>query len=318
MTAWIPALLAAWAVCGCAPWSLAGRGEEGLRVPGAPREVLRPGGAWETSSKRVIPFHRMVTALDPVPVVFVGETHNREEDHRIQLRILRLLNLPDRRLMVAMEMFQARRQKALDDYLSGAMDEAALAKAVDWPRSWGYDLEMYAPILRYARDHGIPVLALNAPPELVRRVARDGREGLSDEEKAALPAPWPIPSEAYGAFLRRQFEAHPHAPLRSPERFVEAQLLWDGFMAQTLAQAMAAHQGPRRLQVLVLAGRGHVGRGTGIPRALQDRMSLEYRVVMPVEAGELDGLDLSWADYLVPVFPHKDSEQKSHKDQSGY
>jgi uncharacterized iron-regulated protein len=287
-----------------------------MRVPGAPRP-LGPGEALETSSGSVMGIHEMAEALGRVRLVFVGETHTRKEDHDLQLRLIRLLHAQGGDLILGLEMFQRPYQQALDDYGHGRLDEDGLQRAVDWPTTWGYPFDLYAPILRYARDHGIPLLALNAPAALVRKVARVGIEGLTQEEKAALPSPWPRTSEAYRELLRDQFQTHAHAGLHAFERFVESQLLWDATMAQTLAERIGAHGDPAAVRAVVLAGRGHTGRGTGIPAAFVDRLPLPYGVVMPVAEEELEGLDPSWADFIVPVFPREEPKAPTQLDQSG-
>ena len=60
-----------------------------------------------------------------------------------------------------MEMFQQPFQRYLDEYVAGSIDEQTMLRATEYYRRWRMDFRHYAPILRYAREHGLPVIALN-------------------------------------------------------------------------------------------------------------------------------------------------------------
>ena len=62
-----------------------------------------------------------------------------------------------------------------------------MVRLADYQRRWGYDWELYAPILRFARAERIPVLALNTPSEVTRKVARTGLNQLSFAERQWIP-----------------------------------------------------------------------------------------------------------------------------------
>ena len=52
---------------------------------------------------------------------------------------------------------------------------------------WGYDYRLYAPIVRYARDNDLPLIALNASRELVDKVRRSGFDGIDGRSEPAYP-----------------------------------------------------------------------------------------------------------------------------------
>jgi len=47
----------------------------------------------------------------------------------------------------------------LDDFSDGAIDENQLLSRSDWKSRWSYDWELYAPILRYAKEKGTRTLS---------------------------------------------------------------------------------------------------------------------------------------------------------------
>ena len=225
-------------------------------------------------------------------VVFVGESHNRYEHHLNQLEIIRRLHAVHPDLAIGMEFFQRPFQLYLDQYVAGTLDEKEMLKKTEYYRRWRFDYRLYRPILRYAREHGIPLLALNVPEELSRRVGAVGLSGLSADERARLPAEIDRSDSAYQARLRAVFNHHP-AGGRDFERFVEAQLVWDEGMAETAAEYLRAHPGHH---LVVLAGSGHIAYGSGIPQRLERRAGSSAFIV-------LNGLELDWgpaiADFLL-------------------
>ena len=292
-------VLGAW---GCAGLSRLFAPPDEVRIPGVARP-LKPLEVLETDGSGILSFPQMLERLTNASVVFMGEAHTRFQDHEVQLRIVRYLYASGGTLWIGMEMLQTRHQPALDEFIAGLLDEEGFQKAVDWPRIWGQNFGLYAPILRFARQNRIRILALNARSELVRTVARKGLSGLTPEEKEEIPSPWPSVSEAYRARIEDQFQGHDRGKLPSLEQFVEAQLLWDATMAETLGREMAGWQGPGPLRVAVLVGKGHLGRGMGVPKALENRSPLPYAMVVPVDPEEGSEAKLNWGDYLVAIPP---------------
>lgn len=129
----------------------------------------------------------LLDRLTEAHVIYLGEYHDRAYDHQAQLEIIRELQARNPKLTIAMEMFQRPFQGAIDAYLAGEIEEAELLDRTEYETRWGYPWELYAPILRYARETGIPVIAANAPTELTRKVAASGLAGLSGDDFRDIP-----------------------------------------------------------------------------------------------------------------------------------
>jgi len=233
----------------------------------------------------------VVTQLAAKRVVFVGETHDRYDHHLNQLEIIRRLHQLDANLAIGVEYFQQQFQPQVDDYIAGRITEDQFLRAIDYYRTWGYDYRLYAPIFRYAREQRIPVRALNIPASLAKSVAKLGFAGLSQQERASLPAEIPPADEAYKARLRSAFEGHHSAP-GAFDHFVEAQLAWDESMAASAAGYLNANQDRR---MVILAGSGHVAFGSGIPSRLERRTHAGYAIVL--SSGE--EIEPKIADYIL-------------------
>lgn len=209
-------------------------------------------------------------------VVYLGETHDSAEDHQAQLAILREMQRQNRKIAIAMEMFQRPFQSAIDNYLAGKLTEEQLVEQTEYDRRWRFPWESYAPILRFAKENQLPVLALNTPSEVTRKVARQGLESLTAEEKKHIPPISEIRTDnaEYRQLLLEVFQQHQKAGQGNStafERFLQAQVLWDETMAEKIAEFVKANPD---YQVVVLAGKGHIIYGYGIPSRVERRLGV--------------------------------------------
>ncbi|MDX1933853.1 MAG: ChaN family lipoprotein [Capsulimonadales bacterium] len=211
-------------------------------------------------------------------VVFAGEQHDDPETHRGELALLATLHksLGDR-LTLAMEMFERDHQAPLTDYVSGRIDEAAFTKAV---RLWKNYPSDYRPMIEFARENRIPVIASNAPQSIVRRVSREGLSALaalSAEERTQIAAYVNAPE---GDEYARRFAAvmgagHGDGGGMEPamvRRFLEAQCLRDDTMAESIVREL-----DRGRTVLHINGSFHSDAGLGTAARVAWRRPLTAR-----------------------------------------
>lgn len=221
-------------------------------------------------------FDGVVDRLAASRVVFVGESHDRFDHHLNQLEIICRLHAHNPDLAIAMEFFQTPSQPHLDAFVEGHIDEAAMLKASGYYERWRYDFRLYQPILHFARENDIPLVALNVPSEITRKVGRAGIANLSEQERAGLPVGLDQADEDYRARIKEAFDQHPERAQGDFETFLQVQLLWDEGMAEQVARYLEANGETR---VVVLAGEGHVLR-SGIPERLARRNPAAAAVVL--------------------------------------
>ena len=212
--------------------------------------------------------------------VYLGERHDSQADHAAQLEIIQAMHRRNPNLAIALEMFQRPFQAPLDQYIAGEIDEATLVQNTEYEQRWGFPWELYAPILRYAKQHQIKVLALNTPSEVSHKIARSGLESLEGDELKFIPAPTEIDqtNQAYRDFVGQAFGAHGSHGNFNFDNFFAAQVTWDETMAERVAQFRRAQP---QTQVIVLAGQGHVIYGYGIPDRVKRRLgdNLNQKIV---------------------------------------
>jgi uncharacterized iron-regulated protein len=104
-------------------------------------------------------------------VIFFGEFHENAILHKLEMELLQNLwnYYPD--LAVSFEMFERDVQNVLDDYLAGRISEDELLKN---SRPWGNYLSDYKPLIEFAKDRKLPVIAANVPRDYAAFINKDG------------------------------------------------------------------------------------------------------------------------------------------------
>lgn len=218
-------------------------------------------------------------------VVYVGERHDQAADHAVQYTILRALHREAPSLAIGMEMFQVPFQEPLDRWSAGLIDETVLRRETEYDERWGYDFVLYRPILEYARNQALAVVALNAPRELSYAVARDGIESLEPDFAATLPE-LDLENAEHRAMFDAEFDVGEHGAENAVDQYYQAQVLWDETMGSRVAETLGRPEGPAKM--VVFAGRVHVKHGLGIPDRAAKRGARPYAVVLPVTEAELE------------------------------
>jgi uncharacterized iron-regulated protein len=245
-------------------------------------------------------FTALVDDLAGADVVFVGEDHDNPFHHEVERRIASAMLERHPDLAMGMEMLQIPAQPIADKWVAGGMTIDDLAKELDWDRTWGFPMKLYAPLFDLARSRQMRLFALNAPDTLVKKITKGGIEGLSPEEKAALPE-MDLGNKAHEDYVRQAFSSFHQLPEDRFQRFYSVQVLWDETMADRTVHAMRSRPGaeaiddqaPPTRPMVVFAGTGHLIRRLGIPSRVERRVpGVKTRVVLAISAGGDEKPDL--------------------------
>jgi uncharacterized iron-regulated protein len=237
----------------------------------------------------------MVRSLDGNKVVYIGESHNNDWHHAFQARVVKALFERDPKLMIGMEMFQRPYQPFLDQFVAGEISEEEMLAKTEYFTRWKWDWRYYRPIALFAREHGLPIIALNAPGETNRKVARGGLESLTPDERKWIAREIDTSIEAHRKYVEEVFNGHPMGGMIKFENFYASQCLWEDTMAESVADAIAARPGHR---MAVIVGSGHVRHRFGIPVRADKRGAAPSTVLV--------GMDLEpdlgdWLYYTLPA-----------------
>jgi uncharacterized iron-regulated protein len=214
-------------------------------------------------------------AVAQAKVIYVGETHDRAMDHTYEFRLVRTMIRRRIAFAIGWEMFDHTQQASLDAWDRGAISLQQLFRETGFDRGWAIYSPIYAKILETTRRFARKNVALNAPPTLVRKVARGQR--LSSQERTLLPRDFTTNQAAYQNFVSLMGE-HPGVTTEHLRAFFAAQNVWD----QTMADRILRFEQQRgEAKLLVLTGRGHVAGGFGIPYYVGQKGALQQLILLP-------------------------------------
>ena len=247
----------------------------------------------------------MLDDLADTKIIYLGEVHTIARHHKLQADILNRLKGRGLKLALGMEMFSTQQQVVLDRWVSGKQSINDLIRELG-KEHWT-NLKDYESVLTTARDLGIAIIGLNAPDDLVHKIAREGLAGLPAKEKASLPEALDQINPLNDRLLRLRLRVHKAFEEKSLDNIVLAQSLRDATMARAVVEFLNSPKGKDAVMV-VIAGSGHVNYGFGIPERVKRRLDVPYRIILASESGELV-LSEQEMRQMAPVhLTHKDLE----------
>jgi uncharacterized iron-regulated protein len=293
---------------------------QGAETPPASSASCVPQAGWVEPSKGLVSAPQLLQRTAQASVVMLGERHDSAEQHRWQLQTLAGLHAYRPDLVIGMEMFPRRVQPALDRWIAGETTERELLAETDWRTVWGYDSQLYMPILHFARMNRIPVVALNVERALTSRVGKEGWTQVPADQREGIGNP-AAASDAYTDTLADIYAAHgrPGAAAEVKDdpafqRFLDVQILWDRAFAEGLA---AAQRQAGALAVGIIGG-GHLEDRHGVPHQL-DALGIRDSVVLLPWAANRPCADLkpSLADAVFGVAAEPETDETSWRPRLG-
>ncbi len=115
--------------------------------------------------------------LSRYDVVFFGEFHGHSGIHLAQMQMFRALQQRYADMTLSLEQFERDTQALLDQYLAGDIGEKVLQED---GRGWPNYEQSYRPLVEFAKDNSLPVVAANAPKQAVICVSKKGPEILDE------------------------------------------------------------------------------------------------------------------------------------------
>jgi len=227
----------------------------------------------------------VVTDLASAGAIYIGEAHTIARHHAVQLWLLQELFARRVPLVLCLEQLEASDQPAVERYNRREIDFATLAREINWPGKWNNYAD-YRPLCDFAQQHGIPLHALNAPPDLIRAVSRGGGVAQLDaEQRARLPSDLVVDDPLYERVINLQLAIHMAVDPAKLRPMFEAQIARDETMAANIVAARHRDAGVARTAVVIL-GAGHMRFGLGTPAGVRRRESgIVERLVLISESG---------------------------------
>lgn len=238
----------------------------------------------------------MLEELQGIDIVFIGELHDNRKHHKAQLDVIKAIDELDISLAVGLEMFKAEDQEVLDLWLGERLGLESFIKTYYdyWRLPWTF----YENILTYSKDKEIPLVGLNVPRKISRKVLEQGFHSLNSEDLDKLPPNISCDDidEAYMGFIKEAYNVHDWEG-KDFNYFCEAQMVWDKSMAWYLLGYMKDKPAGT---IIVLAGIGHSWK-RGIPEQIARHSDYSFKVILPAVPGQVKGDTITTddADYLL-------------------
>ena len=240
-----------------------------------------------------VSFDQMQNVISSSRVIYIGETHDNTEAHRVQLEIIGDLTrrFPEK-ISVGMEMFRRSAQQDLDRWSKGELSLDHFKKL--FRKNWGNGYPLYKPIFDFIRKNNIPLLGLK-PSKKTENLFRNN-EQPSDQNN--------LPQIDFDDRYHRPFSMSifgGHQAMEKPYRML---LLWEETMAQTVADFL---MDPSNInsKLVVLAGGFHVQYGFGIPKRAFRRVPHSYSIILPTTTElppELEDREMDVQHVSIPLY----------------
>ncbi|EGX6962681.1 MULTISPECIES: ChaN family lipoprotein [Vibrio] len=249
-----------------------------------------------TPSGEHIALSKLPIELQQADVILIGEWHTHAGVHRFQTDMLKQLTSYDRSLALSMEQFTRDKQPVVDAYLRGEIGEQYLMKQANaWPN---YESD-YRPLVEFAKQKNLPIIAANAPKSIVRCIGRQGLDyinKLDDDQRMFIAQAINTGSSPY----KEKFMASMHhgKPEQTEKQFA-AQVTWDETMAESIVSYLDDNPGA---QIVHVAGKFHTEQGLGTAASILSRNpSLKVVVISPTDNVLSDNTDYQLEVLAPPV-----------------
>ena len=228
----------------------------------------------------------MWTDLREADVIYMGEIHQLERHHRMEVEVLQEILKGNRPVVLGLEQIERRNQDQLDRYNGGELSFEELAEAIKWKDQWTNYAD-YRPLMEAARKGGARIVGLNAPWEVIHAIGKSGLEGLPVEQRRSLAEKIRLEDPTYERLMNILLGVHASFDPTSLRNIYEAQVARDETMADATAQALQCNDTTKKAIGLVVTGAGHVQFGLGIPERVRFRMpAVRDRILLMSESGD--------------------------------
>jgi len=212
-----------------------------------------------------ISIEQLVSQHSDANVFMVGEFHAHPGVHLFQAKLMAYLAAQGIPLALSMEQFTRADQAILSQYVAGEVGEITLTKKT---KVWDNYKSDYRPLVEIAKEQSLPVIAANAPRDIVKCIGRQGPQylsKLSTQQRALVANTIDISDSPY----RQKFLSNMRGMSLSEKRIEQmfgAQMAWDATMAESIANHLTHNPNHR---VFHIAGRFHIVNGLGTGAELQ-------------------------------------------------
>jgi uncharacterized iron-regulated protein len=244
---------------------------------------------------------QIAAQIRPGQIIVMGENHGFHSSQAAQMQLLNALRNAGLSVSVGLEFFYYPDQGTVDRFRDGGLSETDFLKQIAWGQP---GFEFYREQAVFPRlQQGERTLALNSPRSLTGKIASDGLETLTPQERQLMP---PGFSEGRASYKKRFLdEMGSHLPTpEAGERYFAAMSTWDDTMAWKATEFIKSHPN----QVLaIIVGDFHAVYGGGLPDRIEARSGQK-----PIVFSFVNGAGLNEAEVKELVAPSPQYGPRGH------
>lgn len=270
-----------------------------IGTPGAVQAL--PNQIVATRSGKAVTLDDLAAAADGTRWVYVGESHDNADHHKMQAAVIDALIKRGRNVVVGFEMFTRPVQQNLNGWTLGwYTDEEFVAKS-DWKTQWGFDYALYKPIFDTIKANRLPMVALNVPRDWVRTASRQGYDALPADAKSQLPEMF-LGNKDHRSIFEAMVGGHAGGAVDGMYR---GQVMWDEGMADSALKYMDEYPRSPKTVMVVVAGSGHVMYEQGINWRIERRTKENGVTLVMIDGTESRKVSKGLADFVYMAPPAK-------------
>jgi uncharacterized iron-regulated protein len=152
----------------------------------------RPAYKLYNESGREVTYRKMIRTFEDADIILLGELHDNPIAHWLRYEVVgELFARSNGRMVLAAEMFESDNQLILDEYMKNLITERVFEDEAKLWRNYKTD---YKPLIDFARENSLPVVASNIPRRYANMVFHGGFQALDeiDNDAKRYIAPLPV------------------------------------------------------------------------------------------------------------------------------
>lgn len=227
------------------------------------------------------------------PLLFFGELHDNAAGHQLEMKLLQELHKAySKQVILAMEMFEADVQFVIDEYFAGLINQKSFEQE---SRVWPNYKADYKPLLEFAKENQLKLVASNVPRRYANAVYHKGVHVLSDFPKSSQQWMVPLPLKV-DTTLSTYREMSAMLPGHDASNMIYSQALKDATMAYFIVRNW------KKGQVLLhINGAYHSKNREGIIAFLPKKLQELTITLNSIKEADFKEEDLKLADYTLLI-----------------
>ncbi len=231
-------------------------------------------------------------------ILVIGEMHGLDQIKKQHMEILLALKKQSLKISIGFEFLNFTDQVTIDDYKSFLISDDEFKKKINWK---GFDFSFYKnQILFPLKSENENTIGLNLPSDITKKIAKDGFDSLSSEQRLLLPADFELGNQFYKE--RFLLAAGSHLPADKIDNYFTSQSAWDESMAYQAVKYLKQNDTDDIFVIIV--GEFHVQYGGGLPDRLIQRLKKENLNWNVKTISQISTQDLTSEEIDFEIKPH--------------